>query len=141
MIPHLRGFIIEKGHSYYWIVRGEVPLDVAKELYEHPLGRRDVRVSGHCMCPAPEPPWLSFYGLNDEEVIHDPTGREEREWDDVATRLPLGPKPRFSRNAFAEAEAFVTTYHVDSKAGLLLLVEAMKRYRERRRAEDGGGNG
>lgn len=40
---------------YYWIVDGHVPLFVAQRLYEDPLGRRDVRVNGHCGRPAPNP--------------------------------------------------------------------------------------
>ncbi len=39
---------------YYWVVNGPVPLDVALELYSHPIGRKDVRVTGHCGCPPPE---------------------------------------------------------------------------------------
>jgi hypothetical protein len=39
---------------YYWVVEGPVPLSVAKILYDHPRGREDVRVAGHCGCPPPE---------------------------------------------------------------------------------------
>jgi hypothetical protein len=39
---------------YYWIVTGFVPLHVAEELYADPIGKKDVRVSGHCGCPAPK---------------------------------------------------------------------------------------
>jgi len=39
---------------YYWVVNGPVPLDVAKILYKHPRGIKDVRVAGHCGCPPPE---------------------------------------------------------------------------------------
>ncbi len=42
---------------YYWMVSGPTPLAVAKELYADPVGRADVRVEGHCGCPAPEKPW------------------------------------------------------------------------------------
>ncbi len=38
----------------YWVVVGEVPLEVAQELYDDPLGRSSVRVAGHCACPPPE---------------------------------------------------------------------------------------
>jgi hypothetical protein len=38
---------------YYWVVIGLVPLYVANELYENPIGKKDVRVSGHCGCPSP----------------------------------------------------------------------------------------
>jgi hypothetical protein len=38
---------------YYWSVTGDVPLSVAEAMYETPIGRRDVRVAGHCGCPPP----------------------------------------------------------------------------------------
>ena len=38
---------------YYYVATGHVPMDVAIELYEHPVGRKDVRVEGHCGCPDP----------------------------------------------------------------------------------------
>lgn len=44
---------------YYWVVSGPVSVPLAKELYEDPRGRFDVRVDGHCGCPEPEAPWTS----------------------------------------------------------------------------------
>lgn len=41
----------------YWVARGPVPIDIARQLYADPVGRTDIRVDGHCGCPAPEPPW------------------------------------------------------------------------------------
>lgn len=32
---------------YYYAARGSVPLAVARELYDHPIGRRYVRVDGY----------------------------------------------------------------------------------------------
>lgn len=32
---------------YYWIVAGAVPLRVAQEMYDNPLGHKDVRVAGY----------------------------------------------------------------------------------------------
>jgi hypothetical protein len=37
----------------YYIATGYVPMEVAIELYEHPIDRKDVRVQGHCGCPDP----------------------------------------------------------------------------------------
>jgi len=31
-----------------------MPLGAAEELYEDPVGHRDVRVVGHCACPPPK---------------------------------------------------------------------------------------
>jgi hypothetical protein len=38
----------------YYIVNGRLPLNVAEKLYEHPVGRTDIRVNGHCGCPPPK---------------------------------------------------------------------------------------
>lgn len=43
---------------YYWMVDGNVPLTVAEELYDDPVGKEDVRVRGHSGCPPPEE-WTS----------------------------------------------------------------------------------
>lgn len=37
----------------YWSVTGYVPLDTAVKMYRDPIGKRDVRVAGHCGCPPP----------------------------------------------------------------------------------------
>lgn len=39
---------------YYWSVTGYVPMDVAMEMYNDPIGRTAIRVEGHCGCPSPE---------------------------------------------------------------------------------------
>ena len=39
---------------YYWMVAGNVSLEVARIMYENPIGAKDVRVAGHCGCPPPE---------------------------------------------------------------------------------------
>ena len=38
----------------YWMVDGNVPLEIAKEMYAIEVGKKDVRVVGHCGCPPPE---------------------------------------------------------------------------------------
>jgi hypothetical protein len=47
----------------YWVVTGDVPLNIAKELYADPIGEQYVRVVGHCGCPAPEE-WASLNKQN-----------------------------------------------------------------------------
>ena len=39
---------------YYWAAEGPMPLDAARRLYVDPVGRKDVRVAGHCGCPPPD---------------------------------------------------------------------------------------
>jgi hypothetical protein len=54
---------------YYYIVEGEVPLTIANKLYNDPVGRTDVRVDGHCGCPAPQEPWISIYDKEGKKLI------------------------------------------------------------------------
>lgn len=37
----------------YWRISGLVPLNVAVELYDHPVGKRDILVIGDDTCPHP----------------------------------------------------------------------------------------
>lgn len=73
----------------YWMVRGHVPLVVARELYENLIGKTDVRVVGHCDCPPPE-----------EYAVHLDGG-----------------------------ERFVTSYHIDSQAGLQLFADTLRKHK------------
>lgn len=53
VIGRLNGFEFHRAW-YYWIVFGRsVPFEIAKMLYEDPIGRTDIRVNGDCECPAP----------------------------------------------------------------------------------------
>ena len=58
----------------YWVVRGSVPLRLARELYEHPVGRTDIRVAGHCGAPPPVVRALGRAG--EEDPAHAREGRE-----------------------------------------------------------------
>ena len=53
---------------YYWSAEGEVPVSVAWELYEDPVGKSDVRVAGHCGCPPPEAPWAKKDSHGDDVI-------------------------------------------------------------------------
>ncbi len=134
----LRGFkITNRGTNRFHVV-GEVPLEVARALYT--LGRQDILVACHGGNVAPEPPFVDFYGPDDEQVIHDPSGQEEAQWDAVAGEggaLRDVPRPRFVRNVFLEpnVEGFVTSYHVNSEMGLHLLVEAVREYRRKNKKQ------
>ena len=48
------GKVIFRRAWYYWMVKCRVPLKVANKLYEDPIGKIDIRVVGHCGCPAPK---------------------------------------------------------------------------------------
>jgi hypothetical protein len=70
----------------YWVATGPVPIDIAHRLYEDPIGRTDIRVDGHCGCPAPVHPWT--------EIV--------------------------------DGQECVTSYHIDSEAGLRIFADAVR---------------
>jgi hypothetical protein len=114
---------------YYWSVNGPVPLEVAKRLYEHPIGRRDVWVAGHCGCPPPEE-WVRWIDTDGNEIVADPDGKRLAEWDAFTARHPKmnDDRPRFvpDPSAVIGARAYVNSYDVDSQEGLNLLAEALR---------------
>lgn len=111
----------------YWIVKGLVPLDVAKRLYEDPVGRKAVRVAGHCGCPPPEDPWITYRAPDGQKVIVDPDGSQEAMIDRWIERgaLPASVKPRFAKSADG-LTAYVESYHIDSAEGLRLFADAVR---------------
>lgn len=48
----LNGFIFER-LWYYYSVRGQVPVQIAMEMYAHLNGKEDVRAWGDCAAPRP----------------------------------------------------------------------------------------
>jgi hypothetical protein len=110
----------------YWRAKGLVPLDVALRLYEHPVGRREVRVAGHCMSPPPKDPWLVYHD-EQGEVSVDPSGEQEAQVDAFIRAHPEAAqfRPRFVRSKDG-LRAFVGCYHIDSAEGLKLFADAMK---------------
>lgn len=120
----------------YWVVTGKVPLVVAQELYSTELGKKDVRVAGHCGCPAPEDPWIEYYS-DKGRPIHTLKEKAEMEkfvnQEDSSFRIVA---QRFLRdNDFADDRAnipgvkmYVESYHIDSQEGLNYLVETLRKH-------------
>ena len=110
---------------YYWVARGRVPLDVAQRLYEDPVGRKEVRVAGHCGCPPPEE-WADWFD-GDDVVVLDPNGEQERDYDMLIRKgaLTTEDKPRFAKSTDG-LQGYITIYHIDSEAGLRLFADAVR---------------
>lgn len=112
---------------YYWVAKGRVPLDVARRLYADPIGKDDVRVAGFAGNTPPEAPWVEWFDC-DERIVVDPDASEEAEYDAVVASggLDAEDKPRFARTTDG-LQGYVTTYHIDSAAGLKLFADAIRR--------------
>lgn len=116
---------------YYWVVSGPMPLEVARRLYEDPVGREAVRVAGHCGCPPPDE-WAVWRDPSGARLWSDPDGSCERRFRALVARHPRLQDPtdpdRFSADPASEpgARAFVESYHVDTAEGLRLLADAIR---------------
>lgn len=124
----LPGFELHRNWCY-WVVRGRVPLDVAEELYAHPVGRTDIRVEGHCGCPAPEAPWVEWFFDDGRQLI------PRKSYDECVRMHERGFTSRASIERYvpddapeaASAKPYVTSYHIDSELGLYVFVETLRR--------------
>lgn len=128
---------------YYWIAEGPVPLAIAREMYEQrPYGRRDVRVTGHCGCPPPEDPWLTYRDREGREIhlLHTETDLALYEkfkngtLDRIMAKV-LGPLFRGEQGPLVlsnddrkrlYATVTVESYHIDSQGGLKVFADAMR---------------
>ena len=124
VVLELNGFTIEKGHSYYWCVEGQMPVKKAEELWRDPIGRTDIRVTGHCGCPSPSDPWLTYIDPETGKEVLKQTEKAEFE------RLKLEHGQYLFSEDRKQYPAFVSTYHVDSELGLYVLLNKIKEIKD-----------
>jgi hypothetical protein len=113
----------------YWVATGSVPLEVALKLYEHPVGRTDIRVDGHCGCPPPTGHHITW---------HDPeTGKKIISTEQRETMKKIGENPDHAEMAAQFFNDFIfnddpksiggipliDSYHIDSELGLYIFVQ------------------
>lgn len=114
---------------YYWRARGKVPADVARRLYSHLIGRKDVRVNGHCGCPAPGEPGGRFEWFNADgrKVAIDPDGSQEASYAHYVAKgvLAASDAPLFAKSTDG-LTGYITSYHIDSAEGLELFAREVK---------------
>lgn len=138
VVGWLSGFTFERAWNY-WIVTGLVPIRIAEVLYADEVGKKDVRVAGHCGRPPPRE-WAKWM-RGGKEVMSIQAVKELEEG--IPKMEPiLQAEPRESPdNDYlkvgdgqpTDEELFVTLYHVDSQDGLNLLVRELKRRTRQRR--------
>lgn len=121
---------------YYWVVTGEVPLNVARELYEDPNGIEDVRVAGNCGCPPPEK-WVEHYDENGMQLA--PLDQENEilayendpETSDFMKEIveKVRATVRYVEDPANEAaKSVVTSYHIDTQEGLNFFVSTLRKH-------------
>ncbi|MFZ1258491.1 MAG: hypothetical protein WAQ25_03410 [Candidatus Saccharimonas sp.] len=119
---------------YYWEVTGKLPLHVANLLYADSIGKRDVRVAGHCGRPSPEK-WAVPLLADDSCVLPENWGNtqtglsaEDRQHLDDLKDI-YGPNPVLHDDPAAkDAKLYVTSYHIDSQEGLDLFCRMVREY-------------
>jgi len=119
----------------YWVAKGNIPLEIAKDLYADPVGVTDIRVTGHCGCPPPEDPWLE-YEHESKEIVLDVDGSQEKE---IKYFIQKGTikKDCLDRVIFVSSKeerkekaqkVFVKMYHIDTEIGLRVFSDTIRRY-------------
>ncbi len=117
----------------YWVVNGDVPLRVAKEMYDDPVGKSDIRVCGHCGCPPPEEPWIVWRDkkgrklllMSERKKLVNRLGKN----DPTVKSILNDPKIRFVKNRAVAGEGFIRFYHIDSETGLRLFADTLRKHK------------
>ncbi len=109
----------------YWVADGMVPLEIAEELYDDPVGKTDIRVAGHAGAPPPAE-WARWVTPGGAEVS--PADQEA----DYRAFYERHPKATPMNEAFSDnpeelgARLGVTSYHIDTEVGLRLFADTLK---------------
>lgn len=110
---------------YYWVVKGDVPLEVARELYyEVPFGKEDIRAAGHCGCPPPEE-----WAFPKDEVLYRlgiyKLPSKEHPYGESPT---YGELAKMCNSGQIQAPRFVDTYHIDTLYGLVRFATILRKH-------------
>lgn len=118
--------------NYYYVVSGKVPEIVAKELYSTYIGKRDIRVNGHCDCPAPKGIQLVYFDSDGKELA---SLKEKADFDrfiksGIFKVDDIYNKYRFVRAVdFKKYPAFIIQYHIDSEAALMYFLLILQKHK------------
>jgi hypothetical protein len=110
---------------YYWVVSGELPLQLAEELYNNEIGKKDVRVAGHCGCPPPKE-WMEPSKEDQEEIKRDLGYRKDMDVKDMM-KFWKNNEVKYKEEC-KKYYQYIHCYHIDSQEGLNLFVETLKKY-------------
>ncbi len=117
---------------YYYVAEGPMPLTEARKLYDDPVGRTDVRVSGHCRCPAPGDPggWVTWRLPDGRTVVPVKDMKElQAAYAQGKFWVRQDPITEFVGSDDPESLGAIGTvdlYHVDSEIGLFKLAEVIR---------------
>lgn len=127
---HTEGFDFSHSGRGYWIVKGRVPVEVAREIYADPASDH-IRVDGHCMRVAPEEPWVTWRMPNGTELA---TLKDKEQLEHMPNEGRMAFNIEYMKKfTFTDdpdirnkAKAFVELYHIDSEVGLRVFVDYLR---------------
>ena len=124
-IHTIYGTIILTRAWRYWVAKGQIPLSVAEKIYAHPEGKKSVRAGGH-IGAVPPIQQVSYFDSEGRTLVKQADlellGKGSKLYNDLINDNTYN----FVENPQAEGKPYVTTYHIDDAAGLLLFVLLVK---------------
>jgi len=107
---------------HYWRVRGNVPLDVANELYKNygRIGREEVRAGGDAGWRPPET-WVHYIGPTGKQLV------EIQPHEKINDIIRKNPKAILVKDP-TQGMPVVQLYHIDSPEGLRMFAELMRKH-------------
>lgn len=122
----LGSFIFQRRWRY-WAAIGPVPLAVARELYDDPVGRTDIRASGDAGCRPPEL-WARYLDSTGRELL--PAGELSGLSKEIVALVESNDRVRVVSNVEVEGgQPFITDYHIDSEIGLRVFADTLRKHR------------
>ena len=111
----LNGFVFIRAWTY-WIVRGNMPLERANELYAK-YKDLQIRVAGHAGNPAPKG-WTRNKDYNKLVAPYVEQFRNEE--------ITMDEFIKIGNEILEQGEQVITSYHIDTQLGLCKFVEFIK---------------
>jgi len=113
---------------YYWVVKGPMPLAIAQELYEDPVGRADVRVNGFAGGIVPDAKAAKWFMDDGTQVA---ATKDQSEYEKFRDRYPNIDWERYVWHddpALIGAMPYIASYHIDSEVGLRLFCDTVRKH-------------
>jgi hypothetical protein len=110
---------------YYWVVVGPTPIEIAGQLYQDPVGRKDVRVDGYAGCCPPPIEWVTYFDQDGKKILIDPDNSEYNSFKNLGLDTD-GYRFVADLSEVPEARGVISSYHIDSVEGLALFVNTLR---------------
>jgi hypothetical protein len=122
------GPIVFVRRSTYWVADGPIPIAVALELYEHPIGRRFVHVGAVGTGPVPQGAHVTWHTSDGARVYPVAQGALDRSAHHPHAQawMTSGPVVLHDRATAIGASGYIDRYSIDSEGGLQLFANTLR---------------